>query len=179
MALALPRWIRAFDWPTLALIRERPNTRVSLRLRRNTLTAPTPPRGGTYLSKSSPPMYYPAPTRVRLHCSARTSPRAQNGWRPSTTSVYSWARRAASSLPCPPPPLTSHLLSHSVCRLSWELEQGLKLKKEPVFFLISDKFVTDFPYCQVFDRQFFVLNVKQIRKSTISFGLLIQMEGKF
>ena len=78
MALALPRWIRAFDWPTLALIRERPNTRVSLRLRRNTLTAPTPPRGGTYLSKSSPPMYYPAPTRVRLHCSARTSPRSRH-----------------------------------------------------------------------------------------------------
>ena len=50
MELALPRWIRAFDWPTLALIlvlepahfneagqkREKPNTRVSLRLRRNT-----------------------------------------------------------------------------------------------------------------------------------------------
>ena len=181
MALALPRWIRAFDWPTLALIRERPNTRVSLRLRRNTLTAPTPPRGGTYLSKSSPPMYYPAPTRVRLHCSARTSPRAQNGWRPSTTSVYSWAGRAASSLPCPPPPLTSHLLSHSVVlppflgtRTRFEIKKGTGF-----FFDIHDKFVTDFPYCQVFDRQFFVLDVKQIRKSTISFGLLVQREGKF
>ena len=56
----------------------------------------------------------------------------------------------------------------------------MKLKKEQVFFFdIHDNFVTDFPYCQVFDRQFFVLDVKQIRKCTISFGLLIQMEGKF
>jgi len=177
MALALPRWIRAFDWPTLALIRERPNTRVSLRLRRNTLTAPTPPRGGTYLSKSSPPMYYPAPTRVRLHCSARTSPRSRHQLRRAVAPTFpralhpcttlhqpasaciapheqALARRMGGGRPphqcthgpdaqphrCPvhpphsPPTFCRTPLS---CRLSWELEQGLKLKKEQVFFLIS------------------------------------------
>ena len=164
-------------------------------------------------------MYYPAPTRVRLHCSARTSPRSRHQLRRAVAPTFpralhpcttlhqpasaciapheqALARRMGGGRPphqcthgpdaqphrCPvhpphsPPTFCRTQLS---CRLSWELEQGLKLKKEQVFFLISDKFVTDFPYCQVFDRQFFVLNVKQIRKSTISFGLLIQMEGKF
>ena len=62
----------------------------------------------------------------------------------------------------------------NVSRTKFEIKKGTGF-----FFYIHDKFVTDFPYCQVFDKQFFVLNVKQIRKFTISFGLLIQMEGKF
>ena len=100
MALALPRWIRAFDWPTLR-----------------------------------------APGAA---C----------------------ARRLSSSFKCPP-------FSKNVSRTKFEIKKGTG------FFFDIRQFVTDFPYCQVFDRQFFVLNVKQIRKSTISFGLLIQMEGKF
>ena len=61
-----------------------------------------------------------------------------------------------------------------VSRTKFEIKKGTGF-----FFDIHDKFVTDFPYCQVFDGQFFVLDVKQIRKSTISFGLLVQREGKF
>ena len=79
------------------------------------------------------------------------------------------ARRLSSSFKCLPFP-------KNVSRTKFEIKKGTGFKS---FFDIHDKFVTDFPYCQVFDRQFFVLNVKQIRKSTISFGLLIQMEGKF
>ena len=73
-----------------------------------------------------------------------------------------------------PPSVALRLPPFLGTRTRFEIKKGTGF-----FFDIHVKFVTDFPYCQVFDRQFFVLDVKQIRKSTFSFGLLVQMEGKF
>ena len=65
--------------------------------------APTPPRGGTSLSKGRTTHLHPCSKPASALCStARTSPRALSGRRPSTASSP-WAQRAASSLPCPPP----------------------------------------------------------------------------
>jgi hypothetical protein len=195
MALALPRWIRAFDWPTLALIRERPNTRVSLRLRRNTsaenasntrLHSLQLPGSNCAATRRHPALPFeeydhpctPLQQHASDHCSAaRTSPRSRHQLRRAVAPTFpralhpcttlhqpasaciapheqALARRMGGGSPphqcthgpdaqphrCPvhpphsPPTFCRTPLS---CRLSWELEQGLKLKKEQVFFLIS------------------------------------------
>ena len=251
MALALPRWIRAFDWPTLALIlvlepahfddnrKEKsqihachsgcaeirvprtPATHASTHYNCLAETVPTPRRGGTlaYLLKSTTthvcpcsnpcltiaPPHEQAPAHgtnsaarwhlpfqeLSTHVLPCTNPRPLALLRTNKPSRAEWVaavhhisvlmgrtRSLIAALPTPPthlpPSVALRLPPFLGTRTRFEIKKGTGF-----FFDIHVKFVTDFPYCQVFDRQFFVLDVKQIRKSTISFGLLVQMEGKF
>ena len=106
MALALPRWIRAFDWPTLALIRERPNTRVSLRLRRNTLAVPTPPRGGTCAEIRSR-------HQLRLRRNTLTAPTPPRGGTCAEIRSRHQLRLRRNTLTAPTPPRGGTYLSKS------------------------------------------------------------------
>ena len=212
MSLALPRWIRAFNWPTLALIlvlepahfndnrKEKSQIHVchsgcaEIRVPRTPATHASThyhclaetARGTNSATRRHPALPFeeydhpctPLQQHASDHCSAaRTSPRSRHQLRRAVAPTFpralhpcttlhqpasaciapheqALARRMGGGRPphqcthgpdaqphrCPahpphsPPTFCRTQLS---CRLSWELEQGLKLKKERVFFLIS------------------------------------------